>query len=129
VQQRGRDLAPHPLAQRELTHGCVEERLEAEQLDELGQVLAVALGRHAVDVLQEVERVAQRQIPPELRALAEDDADATRELDAVALRIEPRHPDVPRRRDEDAREHLDRRRLPRAVGPDVADDLAAFGAQ
>jgi hypothetical protein len=59
VQEGSRQLAPHPLAEGELSHRGVEEGPEIEELYEDGQVLAVARGRHAVDVAQEVERVPQ----------------------------------------------------------------------
>ena len=83
--------------------------------------------RDAVDVAQQVERVAQRQVPPELRALAEDDADPAGELDrGCATGSRPGDPEPARRRHEDAGEHLDRRRLAGAVRADVADHLAAL---
>ena len=81
VEQRGGELAAHPLAERELAHGRLEERPEREHVGEAVEVLAVPGGRHAVDVAKQLERVAQRQVPPELRALAEHDADLRGELD------------------------------------------------
>jgi hypothetical protein len=83
VQQRRRQLAAHPLAERELPHRRVEERPQLEQLRERGEVAPVPLRRDAVDVAEQLERVAQRQVPPELHALADADADAARELDAA----------------------------------------------
>ena len=129
VQQRGGDVAAHPLAEAELAHRGVELVAEVEQVDEPVEVLAVARRRDAVHLLEQVERVAQREVPPQRRALAEDDPDATRELDAVAARVEAGHPHLPTGRHEDAGQHLDGRRLPGAVGPDVADHLAGIDGE
>ena len=85
----------------------------------------VAVGRHAVDVAQQLERVEQRQVPPELRALPEDDADPPRQLRSAARAgLEPGDRDAPAGRHEDAGQHLDRRRLAGPVRADVADHLA-----
>ena len=90
VQQRRGDVAAHPLAERELPHRGVEQVAEVEQLGELGEVAPVPVGVDAVDPAQQVERVAQRQVPPQRRALAEDDADPAGQLDAVARRVDAR---------------------------------------
>ena len=52
---------------------------------------------------EQLERIAQREIPPELRPLAEDDADALRKLDALTRRLEVENADVSGRGDEDPR--------------------------
>ena len=87
VQERRGQLAAHALPQRELPHGCCQERPEIEGLRKPIEARSMALGRHAVDVPQQVERVGERQVPPELRALAEDDADPACELDPLPRRI------------------------------------------
>jgi len=74
-------------------------------------------------------RAATRKIlgaasPIELTALAEDDADVSAVLLAVLVRNDPCDFQAPRRRHQDAREHLDRRRFSGAVRPDVADQFA-----
>ena len=95
MQQRGRDVAAHPLAEAELADRDVEQVAEAEQLDELGQVGSVPLGVGPVDLLEQVEGVAQRQVPPQRGALAEDHADPAGQLvrlrlgSTPATRIEP----------------------------------------
>ena len=71
----------------------------------------------------------ERQVPPELDALPEHRADPPRELDAPPRRLEAGDPNVPVRRDEDARQHLDRRRLAGAVRAEVAEQLAALDAE
>ena len=50
----------------------------------------MALLRHAIEVAQQQQRVDERQIPPELRALANDHADTSRQLPTLALRFEVR---------------------------------------
>ena len=89
----------------------------------------MALRGHAVDVAQQVEAVAQREVPPQLGALAEHHADATGELGALAARFESVDADVARRGHEDAREHLDGGRLPGTVRADVAHHGPALDLQ
>ena len=76
VHQGGRHLAAHPLPQRQLAYGGVELLGDAEPVDQL----RIACGRRRprvepVDGGQDPERVPQRQIPPELAALAEHHPD------------------------------------------------------
>jgi hypothetical protein len=82
-----------------------------------------------VDRRQQAEGVPQRQVPPQLAALAEDGADPAREASPFAGRLETAHPDVPGRRDQDPGQHLDRRRLAGSVGADVADAVARRDAE
>ena len=82
--------------------------------------------RHPVDVAQQLERVAQRQIPPQLRPLAEHDADAQREARTVGHRPETAHAHRAAARRQHAGHHLERGRLAGAVRADVADHLAAI---
>ncbi len=126
VEHRGGQLAADPLAERQLAHRRLQERVEVEHLPKPREVRAVALGRHLVDVAQQVERVLQREVPPELDALAEHRADLPGELDPAPRRVEPADRDPPGRGDEDAGQHLDRRRLAGAVRPEVAEQLAAL---
>ena len=55
---------------------------------------------------EELERVARRQLIPELRALAEHGADPKRQLASLPRRDQAEHVDVPRVRLQDTREHL-----------------------
>src|SRR5262249_61334524 len=75
---------------------------------------------------QQRERLVEREIPPELRALAEHDADVPGQPRALRHRLEAADPHRSARRIENPREHLQGRRLAGAVGPDVADHLAAL---
>ena len=129
VQQRGHDVPAHPLAEAELADRGVEEVAEVEELDVLGEVGAVPRGVGAVDLLQHRERVAQRQVPPQRGALAEDDAEPARQLGALPAGVEPGDPQPAAGRHQDAGEHLDGGGLARTVGADVADHLAGVDGE
>ncbi len=66
VEQRGRQLTPHALAKRELTNRGRQEGTELEPLDERCQVGVVAGLVGSVEVVQQLEGIRQRKIPPEL---------------------------------------------------------------
>lgn len=120
VKQRRGDLGAHPLAQRELTDRGVERLAHLELFDE---VLGAGPGRDGVEPVngrEDRERLAQRQVPPQLRALSEDDTDAAGQLATLADGLEPTGSHQARRRDQDAGEHLDRGGLTGPVGSDVA---------
>ncbi|HEX8582057.1 MAG TPA: hypothetical protein VF640_07005 [Acidimicrobiales bacterium] len=129
VEQGGDEVAPHALPEGQLPHRRVEERRHVEQVDERVEVLAVAVLGHPVDPAEQLEGVEEGQVPPQLGALAEHHADAAGEGDPFPLRVDPGHPHPPARREQDAGQHLDRRRLPGPVGPDVADDVALADGQ
>ena len=90
VQQRRRQVAAHPLAEAQLTHRHVEQWLEIQQRHQLFARANEADAIDAIDVAQQVERLCHRQVPPELGALTEHDADARDMGDAIA----PRHQSV-----------------------------------
>ena len=129
VQQGRGQLAAHALAQGELAHRGVEERVEVEEPAAAGQAGGVVRGRHAVHVAQQRERVGERQIPPELGALAEHDADPARQAEALGHRLEAADPHVAGGGVQHAGEHLQGGRLARAVRPDIAERLAALHGQ
>jgi hypothetical protein len=109
----------------QLAHRPVEERAELEPLGELaGPALPAAVGQ-LVDRGEQPERVPQRQVPPQLGALPEHDADPAGEAAPFGDRVQAAGADRAGGRNEDPRQHLDRRGLPGAVRADVADRLAA----
>src|SRR3546814_7337071 len=57
-------------------------------------------------LVQQLEGVAQRQVPPQRGALAEDDADAPGQLRASPRRIQACDPDLAGGGDQDAGQHL-----------------------
>ena len=124
VQQRGRDLGAHPLAEGQLADRGVQARRHLQLVDQLGRAGRGGAGVQPVDRGEDGERLAQRQVPPQLAALAEDHPDPAGEVAAPAHRLEAAGAHRARGGHEDAGEHLDRGGLPGAVGPDVADRLA-----
>ena len=118
------DLAAHPLPERELPDRGVQERAPCPAARRTAPAGAGPLGRQPVDRGQQPERLGQRQVPPQLAALAEHDPDPPGQLPPLPNRLQPAHPDPARGRHEDPGEHLDRRRLAGAVRADVADALA-----
>ena len=123
--QQGRgDLGAHPLAQRQLAHRLVQHPLQPQQGDQLVAVGAVAGGFDAIDVGQQVESLGDRQVPPELAALAEHHADPRHMGDAVGeghAAVHQHHAGV---RLQDARQDLDGGGLARPIGPDEAQQFA-----
>jgi hypothetical protein len=126
VQQRRREVAPHALAERELAHRLMEIRLDPEDAVEARHPLGVFRVGNPVDLLQQLERLDDRDVPPELGALAEDDSDRSHVFRAVPVRNVTVADDLSGRRGQDAGQHLDRRGLAGAVRTDVPDHLAGF---
>lgn len=124
VQDGGRQLAAHALAERKRPHRPVGELVELEHIAELHILLVVDVVRYLVHFLVQLQRRRDRQIPPELGFLPEDHADLPRVLLPIFVGHKPVDGQLAGRRRQDAAHHLDRRRLTRAVRPDVADDLA-----
>src|SRR5690606_13761630 len=102
---------------------------DAENLIELVEPVAVVGGRDLVDVAQQREGVAHRQVPPQLRTLAEQDPDVAGVRHPVPVRHDPRYPYLTGGRDEDPAEQLDGGRLAGAVGPDVRHRLARLDGE
>ena len=123
MQQGGGHVAAHALAQAELAHRRIQQRREVEERDQFIAGSPVALAGNAVDLAQEVERLDHGEVPPELGALPEDDADAGDVGDAVFPGHAPFHLAAAAVRHEDAGEDLDGGGLAGAVGADVGDQL------
>ena len=126
VEERRREVPAHTLAEAQLTHRRLDEFVEAEDLPESPQVASVSIGRDPVHPGHEIERLDQRQVPPQLAALAEHHPDIQR----VFLPAPPWHQACDFEgagcRDQDAGQHLDRGRLACAVGTDIPDQLSAL---
>ena len=126
MQQGGRDVAAHALPERKLAYRLIQQRLDLQESDELIGGRAKPALRHAIDVAQQLEAVDDGQVPPQLGALAKDDADARHVPNALAPRYEAAHLASPRRWLEDAAENFDEGRFARAVRADHPDKLAPF---
>jgi hypothetical protein len=126
VQQGRSDLGTHALPQGQLAHGLVEQPLQIQQGHQLVARARKAQGIDAVQVAQQVEAIAHGQVPPQLRALPEDHADAGHMALAVGERIAPVHLHATAVGPQDARQDLDGGGLARAIGADEAQQLAAL---
>ncbi len=81
--------------------------------------------RDVIDAAQKLEGFDGRDVPPQLRALAEDDADGFYVGGALAPGHETVRQNFARGRHEDAGEHFDGGGFAGAVRADVADHFAA----
>ena len=124
VQQRGGQVGAHALAQAQAAHGRIQERAQLQQVVEQAQVVLVAIFRHAVDVVQQVQRLDHGQIPPQAGALAEHHADAPDVLGALPPRHAAVHLHLAAGGHQDAGQDLDRGGLARAVRAEIAHQLA-----
>ena len=125
VDERGRELALHPLAERERAGGLVDQVSQLEQLGELGEGAAeLGLG-HLVDGPVEGEGLRGREVPEELLLLAHDQGDLLEERVLAALGHVAVDPDLAGRGEEQAGEDLEGGGLPRAVGAEEPHPLAA----
>ncbi len=124
IQDRGGEIAAHPLSEAQLTHGRLQQLAQLERLDDAIELAPIVGVGHAIEALDELERLDERQVPPQGGPLAEDDADVQRIANAIAPRHEAVDDDLAARRDEDPGQHLDGRGLAGAVPADIADELA-----
>ncbi len=124
VQERRRQLAAHALAETQGPHRLPHQLIEPQQIGQLPQPRLVVRLAQAVDLAQQRKGIDGRQVPQQVRPLAEQHANVARVVDAALEGVEPQDPGVAGRRVEHAGQYLDRRRFTRAVGPEQSDDLA-----
>ncbi len=125
VEQCGGEIAAHALAKRKFANGNVEQILEPEDLVEEFHAFVVVALRDIVDAAQKFEGFDGRDVPPELRPLAEDDADGFYVGGSLFPGDEPVGQNFTGGRHQDAGEHFDGGGFAGAVGADVADHFAA----
>ena len=126
VQQGRGDLGAHALAQGQLAHGLVQQPLQVQHGHQLVAGARKAQRIDTVQVAQQVEAVVHGQVPPQLRALSEDHADAAHMALAVGEGVAPVHLHAPAIGPQDARQDLDGGGLARPVGTDEAQQLATL---
>src|SRR5262249_36982921 len=114
VQQAGGDLRAHALTERELAHGHIAAGPETNGFDDGRARPDVARAVEVVDAREHLERVARGPVIPELGALAEYHTDVTGQGRALQPGRQAEHLGATRRREQDARQHLDGRRFPGA---------------
>ena len=85
---------------------------------------AIELRVEPIDLREQIQAVADAQVIPELRALAEHDADLVGKPTPLRPRHEARDARGAARGEEQPRQHLERRRLAGAVRADERDALA-----
>src|SRR5580704_2394285 len=129
VQQRSSQVAAHAFAERELAHGRVQVIADIQDgIEMLHARVKIAL-RDIVNPPQQLEGFDHRNVPPQLGALAEHHADRLHILAALAVRNVPIDSNFTAGGNQNSGEHLDGGGFSRAVGPDVADHLAAFDGE
>jgi hypothetical protein len=129
VQQARRELHLHALAERQPAHRLVQQRLELEQLGELVQRALVLRGGNGVDLLEDQERIGGRDVPHQLRAVAHEERHPAQEVALPAPWHVTQHRRFSAGGIEQARQHLERRRLSRPVRPEEADHLTGIDAE
>ena len=126
VQQGRRQVAPHALAEAELTHRDIVQRFQVHERGEFVPGPVVSIAPDPVDVPQQIEGLDNGQVPPQLGPLAEHHADVGRVGDPVPPRDAAVDLAPARIRHQDAREDLYGRGLARPVGTDIAHQFSRF---
>ncbi|MNG10389.1 hypothetical protein D3C84_938530 [compost metagenome] len=86
VQQRGGQIGSHSLAQRQLAHRRIHELAKLQQLGKFANSCITPLVGHPVHRGENIVGVADRQVPPQLRTLSEQDAEPSGDAAPVAVR-------------------------------------------
>src|SRR5690606_20726482 len=107
----------------QLVRRAVQKTAELERLDHLVDAPAAQSAGDAVDTGEELEVLTHRQEPVQ-REFLRHVADALLRVAARAREIDSGDLGAPRRRTQQAAEHLERRRLARAVRAEQAEDLS-----
>src|ERR1700694_3000754 len=126
VEQRAHDFHLHPFSERWVSHRLAYDVCDLEQLDQLvphGD--EVVLGQ-TVDRPIQLERVEGGQIPLQLAAGAHDERDPAEKIPLSSGWYVAEHARLAAGWIQKAGEHLEGRRLARAVWPQEADDFARF---
>ena len=129
VEQRDADLAFHALAERQGAHLLLEDVADIQQCDQLVEGLLICSFGQVVHRGVDQERVHRRQVPAQLAALAHEHADPAQIGRLAPPRNMPHDRAGARRRVQQPRHHLQRRRLSRPVGTEETDDLALFNGE
>ena len=126
MQEGHGDFGAHALAEAQLADGAIDIARHIEHGGEAGEVFGKARGGDVVDVAVEIETVADGQVPPELAALSEDDADFGGIGNAMGVGFAAEDFDGAGRRDQNAGHHLDHGGFAGAIGAEIADGFAGL---
>ena len=107
----------------------MEQLAKLEQLGEIGEPALVIRLRHAEDGAMQLERFHHRQIPQQVRALAEHHADALHIVPALAEGIEPGDRQRAAVARHDADQKLDEGGLAGAIGAHQPGDRALLDVE
>ena len=129
MQQRPAQLRAHPLPQRQLPQRRLHDVPQVQRRRQLVQPPPIAPLVNAVNVAQEVERIANRHVPPELHPLPEHRAEAAHMCLPLRPRRAPIHRTAAACRRQNARHQLDERAFARAVRPNQPDEFPAPNAE
>src|SRR5580704_4810239 len=126
MQQRGSQIATHALAKRKLPYRCVQVVVDAQDFVEAFHARFEIALRHVINPPQQFERFDYRNVPPQLRPLAEHHANRFYILPPLPKGNVTIDANFAARRHQNAREHLDGGRLTSPVRADVTDHFAAL---
>ncbi|CDN42579.1 hypothetical protein BN871_BM_00480 [Paenibacillus sp. P22] len=124
MQHRRRQIASHPLAERQLADRRVHEIRQAQQVLKLFDPVFFPFGGQAVHSGQNIVGIAQRQIPPQLGALAEQHAERARGFLALAVGIDSPQPDFSLGGMQNSGQHFDGRGFAGSVRTDESGEFA-----
>ncbi len=116
-------IAFYPLPEGHLPYRLVDDFFDPQDPVQLVQRPVVIRLPDLINVLEQLEALAEAKVPVELRSLAEHDADVPHHFFPVLHDIPSVDQNASLSGRQDPRHHLDRRALPRAVGPNKSDDL------
>ena len=119
-----RDVQPLAHAARVALDALLLASGEADELEHLVDPLALPAAGHAVELGEVAQVVVGREPLVEPAVAAEDVADPLAHLVRVPNDVEPEHPRLTARRQEQRDQHLDRRRLAGPVRPEQPEELA-----
>ena len=121
-----RQVPSHPLSQGKLAHRSVDKFTESKDLIQHPQVPVIKPILNLVDPFEQVEGLAQTQVPVELAALPEYNAQVPNHPPAVLLRRNAVNQNLSRSGLQNTGEHLHRGTFSRAVGADVSHNIPFF---
>ena len=127
IKHGSREVPTHALAQAELPHRGVEEGPHLQQFHKHLAISAVFRLIHAVHLADQCQAFIQRQIPPELAPLTENNTDIQRVPGAILPGHNAAYLNLATGRHKDAAQHLDGGAL--STFGEIAHDLAFVDAE
>src|SRR5581483_4590295 len=129
VEDPARDVEPLPHPARVALDPLLLAARQPDELEHLVDPPPLRLPGDAVQLGEVAQVVESREPLVQAAVAAEHVADALSDLPRVVDDVEAEYPRRARRRQEERDQHLDRRRLPRAVRPEQPEELALLDAE